>query len=455
MGDNGKRVVRQVLRRFLGLQEKPSIYMLDFHCFDHPESWMRTVPEIIAHGRAIGVPEHAIRKQEEIYAGDTLGVGPVSAYAPGIIRTPPDTSIAGCLEETRAVLSQCASRAMEAAGVSPQEVDFVLTTCTVFNPMPSMSAMIMHEFGMRSDCQNYSLSGQGCSAGVMLISLAKDLLTANPGKVALVVAHENITSSCYLGDELEFMAANVVFRSGGAAAVLSSRPRDRRRAKYQLLHTVRVNRAADTDAHTCIRGIDTDRGGYGVYLNTPVVKTAAASAIGANLRRLGPLVLPLSELIKAAKCKDPEFVPDFSTAFDHVCIHPGARFVIEKIRKTLQFGEKAAQPSHAALHRFGNTSGASTYYILAHLESRIGIKKGDKILQLGMGSGFKCCSAVWKALRPIDTKHPCWEFRACQPEPTPWRKEIAAKGENGELNLVEREASADLAVLTSPLKPEE
>ena len=34
-----------------------------------------------------------------------------------------------------------------------------------------------------------------------------------------------------------------------------------------------------------------------------------------------------------------------------------------------------------------------------------------QVLQLGMGSGFKCCSAVWKALRHINTKHSCWEFR--------------------------------------------
>lgn len=65
----------------------------------------------------------------------------------------------------------------------------MLTTCTVFNPMPSMSAMIMHEFGMRADCQNYSLSGQGCSAGVMLISLAKDLLTVRLPHTAPDVFH--------------------------------------------------------------------------------------------------------------------------------------------------------------------------------------------------------------------------------------------------------------------------
>ena len=62
-----------------------------------------------------------------------------------------------------------------------------------------------------------------------------------------------------------------------------------------------------------------------------------------------------------------------------MCTQPGARAAIRKICKTLQLEERAAQPSHATLHRFGNTSGASIYYILAHLESRIGVKKGDKV----------------------------------------------------------------------------
>ena len=201
------------------------------------------------------------------------------------------------------------------------------------------------------------------------------------------------------------------------------RKKDRRRAKYQLMHTVRVNHAARKDAHECIQGIDTDLGRFGVYLNHPVIKTAAAAAIGQNLRRLGPLVLPFSEMvrfqgfpasaalryvplshctawqqqplasiclasgpalpysgllcslcllsamssswnwslpimspltitiaavprahrasteqclsslqIKAARNRDTKAVPNFSKAFKHVCIHPGARFVIEKVR---------------------------------------------------------------------------------------------------------------------------
>ena len=48
-------------------------------------------------------------------------------------------------------------------------------------------------------------------------------LQAHPGSVALVVAHENITSGTYLGENVDFLSANMLFRSGGAAAVLSSR----------------------------------------------------------------------------------------------------------------------------------------------------------------------------------------------------------------------------------------
>ena len=55
-----------------------------------------------------------------------------------------------------------------------------------------------------------------------------------------------------------------------------------------------------------------------------------------------------------------------------------------QVRKTLHFGERAAAPSHATLHRFGNTSGSSTFYILAYTETRVGIKKGDKVLLSSM-----------------------------------------------------------------------
>ena len=49
-----------------------------------------------------------------------------------------------------------------------------------------------------------------------------------------------------------------------------------------------------------------------------------------------------------------------------------------------------ALPSFAALRDYGNLSSASTWYVLANLEAvGDGIRKGERVLQLGVGSGVK------------------------------------------------------------------
>lgn len=87
--------------------------------------------------------------------------------------------------------------------------------------------------------------------------------------------------------------------------------------------------------------------------------------------------------------KDRKHKPDFSKAFEHVVIHPGAKAVIDVVRKALGFGDKAAIPSLKMLERFGNTSTSSIFYILAYIETFQGLQKGDRVLQMAMGSGFK------------------------------------------------------------------
>jgi 3-ketoacyl-CoA synthase len=44
-------------------------------------------------------------------------------------------------------------------------------------------------------------------------------------------------------------------------------------------------------------------------------------------------------------------VPDFKLAFEHFCIHPGGRAVIDAIEAQLDLTTKLVAPSRAALHR--------------------------------------------------------------------------------------------------------
>ena len=59
------------------------------------------------------------------------------------------------------------------------QVDIVIVNCSLFNPTPSLSAMVVNHFGMRPDIKSYNLSGMGCSAGIISIGLAKELLQAS------------------------------------------------------------------------------------------------------------------------------------------------------------------------------------------------------------------------------------------------------------------------------------
>ena len=56
------------------------------------------------------------------------------------------------------------------------QVDILIVNCSLFNPTPSLSAMIVNHFKFKSNVISYNLSGMGCSAGVIAVSLARELL---------------------------------------------------------------------------------------------------------------------------------------------------------------------------------------------------------------------------------------------------------------------------------------
>jgi predicted naringenin-chalcone synthase len=84
--------------------------------------------------------------------------------------------------------------------------------------------MACNKFKMRSGVRTYNLSGQGCSASLLSVDLASELLQNNPNSVAVVISTELITQSLYHGHEKSML---LQARPPRASAVTPAR--DRRR----------------------------------------------------------------------------------------------------------------------------------------------------------------------------------------------------------------------------------
>ncbi|CAN8327554.1 unnamed protein product [Cochlearia groenlandica] len=335
------------------------------------------------------------------------GLGDETYGPEGLREVPPRKTFAAAREETDQVIIGALEKLFENTKVNPKDISILVVNSSMFNPTPSLSAMVVNTFKLRSNIRSFNLGGMGCSASVIAIDLAKDLLRVHKNTFALVVSTENITYHIYAGDNRSMMVSNCLFRVGGAAVLLSNKPGDRRRSKYKLAHTVRTHTGADDKSFRCVQQEDDETGKTGVSLSKDITGVAGRT-VQKNIATLGPLILPFSEkflflvtFLAKKLLKDRikhYYVPDFKLAIDHFCIHAGGRAVIDVLEKNLGLSPIDVEASRSTLHRFGNTSSSSIWYELAYIEAKGRMKKGNKVWQIALGSGFKCNSAVWVAL---------------------------------------------------------
>ncbi|KAL6005718.1 inositol polyphosphate kinase kcs1 [Asimina triloba] len=384
------------------------VYLVDFACYRPSDERKMTVEGFLEMTESNGgFDEGTIEFQKRI--ARRSGLGDETYFPRGITSRPPNLCMKEARAEAESVMFGALDELFRKTGARPRDVGILIVNCSLFNPTPSLSSMIINHYKMRTDIKSFNLGGMGCSAGLISIELAKNLLQANPNSYAIVVSTENITLNWYFGNDRSMLMCNCLFRMGGAAVLLSNLRRDKRRSKYQLVHTVRIHKGADDNSYNCVYQREDNKGTVGVSLAKELM-AVAGDALKTNITTLGPLVLPLSEqfkflvtLVKRSllQAKVKPYIPDFKLAFEHFCIHAGGRAVLDELQKNLHLSDWHMEPSRMTLQRFGNTSSSSLWYELAYTEAKGRVRKGDRVWQIGFGSGFKCNSAVWKALREV------------------------------------------------------
>ncbi|EHA8590600.1 3-ketoacyl-CoA synthase 6 [Cocos nucifera] len=386
------------------------VYLVDYACFRPSQTCRVPFSTFMEHARQMPFfDEKSVRFQLRIL--ERSGLGEETCLPPANHYIPPQSSMEASRAEASLVIFSAIDELFAKTGLKPKDIDVLVVNCSLFSPTPSLSAMVINKYKLRSNILSFNLSGMGCSAGLISIDLARDLLQVHRNSYALVVSTEIITPNYYSGNQRSMLLPNCLFRMGAAAVLLSNRHRERARAWYRLVRIVRTHKGADDRSYRCVYEEEDDEGNSGINLSKDLM-AVAGDALKANITTIGPLVLPASEQLlfllsligrKIIYPAWKPYIPDFKRAFEHFCIHAGGRAVIDELQKSLDLSAEHVEASRMALHRFGNTSSSSLWYELNYIEAKGRMRRGDRVWMIGFGSGFKCNSAVWKCLRTIRT----------------------------------------------------
>ncbi|AAG12727.1 fatty acid condensing enzyme CUT1, putative [Arabidopsis thaliana] len=387
-----------------------TVYLVDYSCYKPPVTCRVPFSSFMEHSRLI-LKDNPKSVEFQMRILERSGLGEETCLPPAIHYIPPTPTMESARNEAQMVIFTAMEDLFKNTGLKPKDIDILIVNCSLFSPTPSLSAMIINKYKLRSNIKSYNLSGMGCSASLISVDVARDLLQVHPNSNAIIISTEIITPNYYKGNERAMLLPNCLFRMGGAAILLSNRRSDRWRAKYKLCHLVRTHRGADDKSYNCVMEQEDKNGNVGINLSKDLM-TIAGEALKANITTIGPLVLPASEQLlflssligrKIFNPKWKPYIPDFKQAFEHFCIHAGGRAVIDELQKNLQLSGEHVEASRMTLHRFGNTSSSSLWYELSYIEAQGRMKRNDRVWQIAFGSGFKCNSAVWKCNRTIKT----------------------------------------------------
>ncbi|KAG6394765.1 hypothetical protein SASPL_145355 [Salvia splendens] len=167
------------------------IYLLDSCCYLPPPNLRATKANYIEHFELCAAHEReAIDFQTKMV--QRSGIGCEACLPVSVHRIPPDKSLSCTQEETETVIFTVV-KDLNKQSINPKSIDILVTNCSIFCPTPSITVMIINKFGFRNNIKSVSLSGMGCSASLVTIGLAKDLLRIQGNLLALVLSMEAVT----------------------------------------------------------------------------------------------------------------------------------------------------------------------------------------------------------------------------------------------------------------------
>lgn len=151
------------------------VYLIDFACYKPPDTQKFTKDFTIRIAKHSGYfTEETLDFFRKVF--EKSGIGDSTYLSEVYLQEIPVPSMKLARREMEMSIFGSIDMLLAKTGVRCENIGILVVNCCIYNTMPSLSSMIVNRYKLNESISSYNLVGMGCSAGLMAIGLAEQLL---------------------------------------------------------------------------------------------------------------------------------------------------------------------------------------------------------------------------------------------------------------------------------------